>query len=422
MTRFLFFAERWLWLAFLFLLPFQSRIILWQSDWIFIEWHAISLFVWDIALISLFAVAFWRGWRPFDGAKINRALITLGALSLCSVAWAINVPIALYATIRLVEGILLFWYVRRVIHENMLAPSIIAFSVAMIFQAMLGIGQFFVHHDFRLWILGEPSISPTMHGVAVFFSLTGERVMRAYGTFPHPNIFAAFLTASLWGIAWLWRHTSSLRMRIMWLCTAMVLGVALATTFSRTIVAVLIAAITVLMVNVWRRQSYMKYVFSVIVAMLIFASIVWPATIARLKISGGDEAVAMRVEYAKDALYSGNGFFGKINLFGVGAGNFTYWLADAVPNMPRYWYQPAHNIFLMAYSEIGLIGLLIFIGFLVLQFRTNASIEIKALALIFVIVGLTDHFFWTLAQGQMLWWIVLGLLTKHDILGHHGQN
>ena len=261
MNRFLFFAERWLWLAFLFLLPFQSRIILWQSDWVFVEWHAISLFVWDIALISLFAVAFWRKWRPYDGAKINRALITLGALSLCSVAWAISVPIALYATFRLVEGILLFWYVRRAMSAGMITESIIALSVSMIFQAVLGVGQFFIRHDLGLWILGEPSISPAMHGVAVFFNIAGERIMRAYGTFAHPNVFAAYLAIGLWGVAWLWHRANSLRMRTIWLCTAMVLGVALATTFSRTIVAVTIVAVAVLMVNVWRRQNYLKYIF-----------------------------------------------------------------------------------------------------------------------------------------------------------------
>lgn len=99
----------------------------------------------------------------------------------------------------------------------------------------------------------------------------------------------------------------------------------------------------------------------------------------------------------------------KSPLFGVGAGNF-------VVNLPKYragnfyWMQPVHNILLLAWSEIGILGIIVLI------FNLQSTI-IKLIHnkywWIWVVIGITgffDHYWLTLPQNTWLLAIVLGLL------------
>src|SRR3989344_3988173 len=49
--------ERYLFYLLLFLIPLQTRIILWQQSWYFNEWQSASIYATDILLLVLFL--FW---------------------------------------------------------------------------------------------------------------------------------------------------------------------------------------------------------------------------------------------------------------------------------------------------------------------------------------------------------------------------
>ncbi len=96
-------------------------------------------------------------------------------------------------------------------------------------------------------------------------------------------------------------------------------------------------------------------------------------------------------------------------LFGVGAGNF-------VVNLPKYkvgnfyWMQPVHNILLLAWSEIGILGIAIIIYNLQ---STIIKLSKNRFWWIWVIVGITgffDHYWLTLPQNTWLLVIILGLI------------
>ena len=108
-------------------------------------------------------------------------------------------------------------------------------------------------------------------------------------------------------------------------------------------------------------------------------------------------------------------------LAGVGLNNFipqlpSYWQQFRM----TYWLQPVHNIFLLIAAETGLVGLLIFLWLMVLTYKKliipkesrEASINnyelIIALSVILVL-GLFDHYWFTLQQTQLLLTIVFGL-------------
>ncbi len=74
--------------------------------------------------------------------------------------------------------------------------------------------------------------------------------------------------------------------------------------------------------------------------------------------------------------------------------------------------QPVHNIFLLVAAEAGLVGLLIFLWFLTLTFRKQLGVGNWGLItslLVILVLGMTDHYWLTLQQNQLLLAIVLGL-------------
>jgi hypothetical protein len=65
------------------------------------------------------------------------------------------------------------------------------FLGAVLFASVLGLFQFILQHSLGLKILGESVVSNSMVGVAKL-QLFDFKLLRAYGTFAHPNIFLDF--------------------------------------------------------------------------------------------------------------------------------------------------------------------------------------------------------------------------------------
>jgi O-antigen ligase len=66
------------------------------------------------------------------------------------------------------------------------------------------------------------------------------------------------------------------------------------------------------------------------------------------------------------------------SLIGVGPGNYTLALNRLLPWQESYYYQPTHNVFLLIWSEIGIFGLLSFLGMIVYLIIINFSPFTKA--------------------------------------------
>ena len=84
-------------------------------------------------------------------------------------------------------------------------------------------------------------------------------------------------------------------------------------------------------------------------------------------------------------------------------------------NLLSGWlHQPVHNIYLLIAAETGLLGLMAFLFFLYLLIKKKPRLTIFCLLLVsFLIIGLFDHFFWTLQQGQMVFWLILGIIAAY---------
>jgi hypothetical protein len=425
-------VDHWVWYAFLAVFAWQTRIIIWQADPLFWEWRSISFWLSDACMLALFALAVWRGWRPrLQGADWLLAFVFSAAV--LSLGNADHVGIGLYQLARLAQYILLYLYLRQWASVKFdAATSAVVFVAGALFQAALGIGQYIFQHDIGLRWAGETLLRTDLRGVAVFYDLAQEKVLRAYGTLPHPNVLAVVLMSATWVLAWLWLRGGAERRAhlAVWTTVAITLLWGMYLTFSRTMLAAWVGASAVVVVCAYwpqvsahwaniavvRRRLSMAIALTVVVSGM-FLILMWPKVYARMTVHVGDEAVALRVRYAQDALTSGGAGL-NVNWTGVGIGNFTSWLMRYDTSLPRFMYQPVHNIYLLAYTEIGLIGAVLWLAWLATVARRawNAHagqplVRVGVIALLgaFMCIGLSDHFFWSLQQGRILFWLALAV-------------
>lgn len=105
-------------------------------------------------------------------------------------------------------------------------------------------------------------------------------------------------------------------------------------------------------------------------------------------------------------------------IIGVGLGNFLVQLPSVLPVRTIYFLQPVHNVYLMVLSEVGLIGLGIFlwIVYRAVTIRTvHVSPVFRISLLLLLLLGLVDHYAVTLEQGQLLLTVLLAVnLTPHS--------
>lgn len=120
---------------------------------------------------------------------------------------------------------------------------------------------------------------------------------------------------------------------------------------------------------------------------------------------------------------------------GVGAGQYVLNLLNEA-YLLKWQYQPVHNVFLLIWSEVGIFGLIIWFYFLFLLIKSIWLIGVvkcstwnifknkkewliyneyiiyaKILSIVLLVVMLSDHYFWTIQQGQIMLWISLAILA-----------
>jgi O-antigen ligase len=194
-----------------------------------------------------------------------------------------------------------------------------------------------------------------------------------YSTFSHPNSFAGFLLVFVF---FLLEHKSKFEPKFFYS-------------------SFLLSSINLLLTN-----SLNVYLTIAVLLILNFKN---NLTLGFLFLDFSQRYITHRIELIKSSIQ-----MIKENFFiGVGLNNF-------IPNLVRYsgsfinsWeLQPVHNIFLLVFSETGVVG---FLAFIVLLF---ASLTTYHYALISILItGMADHYWLTLQQNMLLFTYVVALST-----------
>lgn len=355
-----------------------------------------------------------------------------------SILWAPLKDVAFYRYARLLEGALLaFWVGTHVNLRRDFGKCCSALFLGVSYESVIAVGQWFKGGSlFGYHFLGEQPYNVLTPGIAKTGFL-GEVRVRAYGTFTHPNVLGGYLALFL---PWLsWRLISK---RFNLTLTGMLLLALLALFFTFSRAAWLAAAVGLISSSLILRRERLRLTGKVWLGitggLFLLAGFYFSGTF------NDPFSLTRRAELNSLALK----MVQQSPWLGVGWGNFMVKLEDfgRVSGWTRF-VQPVHNVFLLILAETGLFGLTFWLLFLLfslfwlfhlwnssrfkkpstaaigpasatlqLLLSQNGQDTYRFAGLLLVGFGqviflnLADHYFLTLPQGSLLFWLLFGLV------------
>ena len=256
------------------------------------------------------------------------------------------------------------------------------------------------------------TLDPAMRGTSVVQLANGLRILRAYGTMPHPNILGGLVFVTLLGPLSLFLTSKRSNYPALLLLSLGIILLIL--TFSRSAWLALAACLGVLVL----KSKYLdgKKLFFLIAAIALTGVLtlhpLQELVFTRLgnsAVTTEQDSIVGRVWYTQQAL----AMIQQHPITGVGIGSFVLELSKTA--VEGVLVEPVHNILLLATAELGIVGLFVLLGLCVVIalsiFKTRSPQAILASATLtgLGMIGLFDHYLWTLAPGRMLLGLALGL-------------
>lgn len=454
--------------AFVGLLPLQTVYLLrevfiggekWQYGTIAIYGTDILLLL--LAIIFLVTPDLLSRFRVKPGMTMTEKILMVFVLwAGLSILWAPDQILAGYFVVKLSLAVGVFLMVKSLDEkESRMVVLLLVLGAAL--ESALGVWQFLAQSTFASTLLGMSAHEAGQAGTSVL-KLGDGRWLRAYGTLPHPNILGGFLAAVL--VLWIGylarfgrdgmrtvlmsraelresgaslrdRFMDTVRMSGITLAGAMIL-LGLLLTFSRS--AWLGAALGIIVLatyfffqsksaksesNIIPRPydyvTFLKVAGALGVVAIVFVGVLHETVFPRFDtaVIAAEGSVSERVQ----SLWDAERVIGEGNiLLGTGVGNFTAEMMRLQPDRPVWSIQPAHNVFVLIFAELGLVGFVWFVLFLVVgiktwipgQARDDKNIVFFAALATLLPSLLLDHWLWTSHFGLFFLFILLGLAAR----------
>jgi len=424
---------------FVFFLPWNTRLI----------WHDASIngYIWEYGRYSLYGteILLWLTlilylfWLlktkqlqkfSFSGfiSKLKKPEVLIYWLIILfvficglSVFWALDASLAYNRWFTLLEAVAMCSMI--LVFDFKLEKIAICLVASGAVQGIFASWQFFSQYVFANKWLGLAEHLSTVSG-SVIVQTVGERWLRAYGSFPHPNILGGFLAISLLFLLYLAFLAKTKKQRIFVLFSLLAITPGLFFTFSRGAWVALIFSFGVLGAWLWQKKYYLwnktflKILSLIFLMVLILGVNLHNPLIARFRGQENTEveSIQLRVAFANQSWQ----LIKDLPLMGEGIGNYTLGIYQKINSTwPGYYYQPVHNIYLLVPAEVGIFGaaifyliLLLLIIFLIKSVLTLEKVILLLTLFSILVMSLFDHYFWTLYCGVIIFWLVLGLNLK----------
>lgn len=342
------------------------------------------------------------------------------------------------------------------------------FCVSLGIQALIGIFQYFSQGSLGLKILGESVLVPGWKGIAVFITkglvnpllasfsaylsnISSETyIIRAYGTLPHANVFGAFMYSGLlFGL--LLNYRVSRETNKIWrifaklLLVLCVFGVIFS--FSRTIWLVSLLSVIFWFLIIYMQirkhlvqnmqtgkhdQDFAEYFPGRVVAIAatVFLTVgvclfIFGPQIKDRLVEADAQSFSTQQSYVERSQFNSIALamIRERPVLGVGVKNFVARMQDFSGEKLRpELFQPVHNIYLLIAAESGVVALAAVLFFFLNIVRhviaeamagRHAIFNFTLLTILggFFLIGLFDHYLWTIQQGSLALWVALGLLS-----------
>lgn len=410
----------WLFL-FLLLIPTQLGKHFWP-EWSYllgirIDYLSPTLYLLDLVWIVLIGSSFLKNYKKIIFKKYFnfRNFLILGFVGV-NILMAVNPWVAVYKWLRVFQLLITFFYFRK--NKTLIKENLVKIIPCwIILESLLAVAQIAKNGSLNgiFYWLGERSFSFNTIGIAQM-SVFGRGLIRAYGTFSHPNSLAGFLLVSLL----LWYFLKSLsaspflpltkgRLKNVWWWVVFWFGfLGIMVSGSRTIWILTLGLIFwFLLKNIKNRISIIALIF------LFLGVIIFGLRLVNMEYQVSDflggwdsDGIEKRIQLN----VAGLKMIKESSLFGVGLGNFLVRLPEFQKNNGIFWLQPVHNILILAWSEIGILGLFLGFWFFSENFsRKKINWIFKIILGVVVISGMVDHYWLTLPQNVWLLVLVLGI-------------
>jgi hypothetical protein len=377
----------------------------------------------------------------FNSDFFSRETILLSIFFLwagLSIFWSMYKTIAVYRFLSLLE-IFIFAaiLVQSLKNSKLFQTAILALIANGAFQSILGTAQFIHNKSVGIYLLGESLIGPNVAGVAKI-TIDSEKHIRSYGTFPHPNLLAAFLLIPIIIII----HDALIRYfdvaretiikdlsfnKLIYFLLILVTGFIFAV--SRSAFAGLILGILFLLVwqfglaaKAWNTK-FVSLTKRNIFLMFVLASLAGASLVFLFQSTSlfSSQSLKERNLYQIVSYETISTHFFK----GVGLGQLVLNEHLLHPRLEGWQYQPAHNVLLLIFSELGILGFsiasLVLIFFLFCFLKRPVGPQLTYNLFYVIIISFLpflffDHFFWDLKIGLLIFSIPISffLATRNN--------
>ncbi len=442
-------------LLLLFFLPFQTQWILRSGMLRGEQWQygTIGIFAVDILIVVL---ALIDGWKAFNdggpkGILLLRKFGTIGwwiaALFACilfSIVPSQDKAVAWLHTFWVAEAIALGCIIAHATKDRLMR---IAFCVGSVFQAFIGLWQFFTQSTIASSLLGVAA-HPIWGGGTSVIEIAGERWLRAYAGFPHPNFFGGYMAGAMVILVGLIVSETRIQARRIFLGMLVVLSAGLAVSFSRSAMLAVGVGITILaLLSTLRHGRHTslgqsegkKLLLSFGIILISIITVLFPyralfqtrvehsTRLEQLSLNEREQQYAQAWELIRAQRWGRAAGYRGV----TGIGNYTNAVSGRHPELPAWNIQPVHNAFVLMAAEIhgsSLIWVLLILYYCLKralgitplssfkrhfwkQLRDPQSALPLALLGTLLLLLLFDHYLWSLHTGLLLWGTAFGFIV-----------
>lgn len=411
-------------------IPLLFFLLPWQTRWIFsqamiadqpFEFGVMSLYVVQILLLIIFLFSGSRkiAKQNVVPARLSLALLIVPALS---VLWALSPELALAQLMHVVFAMLLF----LLLLDSRVDLRIVlwSFVAGLIVPSLLGIWQAVMGFSGASTMLGLSAHDALRMGESVSSLPDGIRMLRAHGSFQHPNVLGGYLAVGLVAIFTLLKRTKNELEGWVLVAVGYLLAFALAATFSQSawlglVLAIVVGAMVLLMKNTKLARLLVIPVAFVFIGGALGYVFAVGASASEVHAYNDLEARSSqeRVEQYQD--------FTKVMqaperwLIGFGTGNYLLALEQIRPGLYWWEYQPIHNVPLLILGEIGLVGLIVVLLWSstidkmnFARFPNREAVGAFMMGNIVLFVLFFDHYLWSQWAGLALIALVMACTVR----------
>lgn len=386
--------------------------------------HALFFLVDGLALLG---VILWLAVKVSHADKLQNAdyqisfrpiypmlfFVILVGLATVSAFWSDDWRTSLYISLHL-------WLVTLLIfslHDwsEVWKPVMWGLCAALAIQVITGFAGFALQSSSFLQIFDmrwPGMLDASIRGASVVQLQNGLRILRAYGTLPHPNILGGFTLIFLMGPTSLFLESRKPNYAA---SVLLVLGIILiGLTFSRSAWLGLLAFLVVLIMKHRYLGQRRLFLFIMISALALTLTLFTLRDLVVTRIQNAPVQTEQLSTFGRSWLTSqAIDMIREHPLWGVGTGSFIIQLSETA--IEGAIIEPVHNFPLLIGSELGIFGFLVLAGLFVaivlkiVKGQSPQAILASGTLAGIGVISFFDHYLWSIAPGRIMLGLALGL-------------